>query len=666
MKQSLVRVVVLLCACSVFADIQLPSVFSDHMVLQANQPIHVWGNGTPGEQVGVTFGTRVAKTDVKGDGTWSVQIEACPISTVPAVLEVRSLSNDWEKTFSDVLVGEVWMASGQSNMQFTFRMLDRLNEAVAQPENKMLRLFNTPRAVSAQVKEDTGGQWEISRPSALMDFSAVAYYFGSRLQQDRNVPVGIIVSAWGGTKVETWMPMEDLKQVPELHDGLVQYERLVSDPFAKAKLTAQQAAWQNLGYQDPGNHGYLYGYADPDADLSGWKPVSVPTSIESVLGESKDGAFWFRRTVRIPDAWIGQPLTLKLGVLDDMDQTYVNGIPVGSTGQETAGFWMTPRSYSVPEYVVAGNELTVAVRVFDMAGQGGFLSGPDLLKIAPVGLEQNAVSLAGNWQFKAEYVFNDDDPLRRQFNQRWGVPNTPRGPANLYNAMIAPFTKYPVRGVVWYQGESNANEPELYSRLFPAMIESWRREWNQPELPFIYVELAAFMAAQAQPVETSGWAWQREAQRAALELPNTAVATAIDVGDATNIHPKNKKTVGDRLALAAGGLVYGESGLSQSPQYSGYSVDKNRIRLTFDFADGGLVLQNGATPKGFAVCGKDQVWHWAEAQIDGEQIVVWSPDVPKPVAVRYAWANNPDVNVYNQAGLPLLPFRTDRFARNFK
>ncbi|QHI70346.1 sialate O-acetylesterase [Tichowtungia aerotolerans] len=655
--------IVLLMTFSAVAETWLPAVFSDHMIFQADQPIHIWGTASPNERIAVKFDEQHAETIADKDGAWSIYLDAQPASSIPSELEVRSLSNDWKKTFSDVLVGEVWMASGQSNMQFTFRMLDRLNEAVAQPENKMLRLFNTPRAVSAKVKDDTGGQWEISCPAALMDFSAVAYYFGSRLQQDLDVPVGIIVSAWGGTKVETWMPMEDLKQVPELHDGLVQYERLVSDPFAKAKLTAQQAAWQNLGYQDPGNHGYLYGYADPDADLSGWKPVSVPTSIESVLEESKDGAFWFRRTVRIPDEWIGQPLTLKLGVLDDMDQTYVNGIPVGSTGQETAGFWMTPRSYSVPEYVVAGNELTVAVRVFDMAGQGGFLSGPDLLKIALVGQEQNAVSLAGNWQFKAEYVFNDDDPLRRQFNQRWGVPNTPRGPANLYNAMIAPFLPFSLKGVIWYQGESNASEPELYSCLFPGMIESWRRKWNQPEMPFIYVELASFMAAQTQPSEEDGWAWQREAQQSALALSNTAVATALDVGDATNIHPEDKATVGDRLALAANGLVYGRSGLCQSPRYASSAVRKDRVYLSFKDVEGGFELRSGTEPQSFAICGKDRVWHWAEAKIDREQIVVWSPDVPEPVAVRYAWANNPNINVYSRAGLPLLPFRTDRFPR---
>jgi sialate O-acetylesterase len=552
------------------------------------------------------------------------------------------------------------MASGQSNMQFTFRMLDRLNEAAAQPANGMLRLFNTPRAVSAEVKDDAGGQWELCRPEMLSDFSAVAYYFGKKLQADRQVPVGIIVSAWGGTKIETWMPMEDLKSFLELREGLEQYELMVRDPFAKAKLSAQQAAWQQLSYQDPGNRGFLYGYADPDADLSGWKAVAVPGTVEQILGEAKDGAFWFRRAVQIPDAWAGRPLTLQLGVVDDLDQTYVNGIPVGSTGTETTGFWMTPRSYPVPAYAVGGNELTVAVRVFDMASQGGFLSAPADLKIFPAGQEQESVQLAGSWQFKAEYIFNDDDPLRNQFNRRWGVPDTPRGPANLYNAMIAPFIRFPLRGAIWYQGESNADDPELYSRLFPNMIESWRRKWNQPEMAFVYVELAAFMAAQTQPSE-GGWAWQREAQQAALTLPNTAVATAIDVGNATNIHPKDKQTVGSRLALAAGDVVYGDSGLCRSPQYKRSVVKDGQVVLSFEQAGGGLVLHEGSAPKSFAICGADQVWHWAQARLDGEQIVVWSPEVPEPVAVRYAWANNPQINVFNRAGLPLLPFRTDQF-----
>lgn len=642
------------------AKIQLPAVFSDHMIFQADQPIHVWGTAAPKEEVTVQFSGQKKSTVTNGSGEWKVVFDPMPASFSPRTLTVSSNSNTLILQYSNLLIGEVWMASGQSNMDFTFRRLGRLAEAAQQPANSMIRLFSTPHAVSAQVQEDTGGQWELCSPEVLTDFSAVAYYFGKRLQADRNVPVGIIVSAWGGTKIETWMPLEDLKTFPELRVGLEEYELMVRDPFAKAKLSAQREAWQGLSYQDPGNRGFLYGYAEPDADVSDWQIVSVPGTVEQILGEPKDGAFWFRRTIQIPDVWIGKSLMLQLGVIDDMDQTYVNGIPVGSTGQETTGFWMTPRSYQIPAYAVQDNELTIVVRVFDKAGGGGFMFAPKDLNVFQDDRSEAAVALAGEWLFKAEYVFNDDDALRNKFNRRGGVPNTPRGPANLYNAMIAPFTPFPLKGVIWYQGESNASEPELYSRLFPNMIESWRRGWNLPELSFVYVELAAFMAAQTQPSE-GGWAWLREAQQAALKLPNTAVATAIDVGNATDIHPKDKQTVGSRLALAAGGMVYGDSGLCLSPLFKSFIVKNGRVGLSFDSADGGLDLRGGTAPESFAICGEDRVWHWAEARIEGERIEVWSPEVSVPVAVRYAWANNPKINVYNKAGLPLLPFRTDQF-----
>ena len=650
----------LFCAGVVSAELRLPSVFSDHMVLQSGRPVAVWGTADAGAAVTVGFSGQKKTAVADSSKHWKIVLDPMSASSEPRKLIIRSSIGNQQSEINDVLVGEVWLASGQSNMDFTFRRLGRQNEAAAQPENNLLRLFNTPHAVSSGVKEDAGGQWGISRPSALMDFSAVAYYFASRLQADRQVPVGIIVSAWGGTKIEAWTPLESLKTFPELRESLMQYERMVADPFARARLSAQQEAWQDLSYQDPGNRGFLYGYADPDADVTDWKSVPVPGTVEKILGESKDGAFWFRRTVRVPEAWIGEPLTLQLGVIDDLDETYVNGIPVGSTGRETTGFWMAKRSYPVPGYAVRGTELTLAVRVFDMANAGGFMSPSADLKIYPAGCGQEAIALAGDWAFKAEYVFNDDDPLRTKFNRRWGVPDTPRGPSNLYNAMIAPFTPFSLNGVIWYQGESNADDPALYSRLFPTMIDAWRRKWNRPELPFIYVELAAFRAKQTQPCEENGWARQREAQRAALTLPQTAVASAIDIGSETDIHPKDKKTVGDRLALAAAGLVYGESGLWESPQYAESVIKDGRVHLSFRFADGGLELRGGTEPKSFAICGTDQLWHWAQARIDGERIVVWNPDVPNPVAVRYAWANHPEINVYSRAGLPLLPFRTDK------
>jgi sialate O-acetylesterase len=635
--------------------LQLPSIFSDNMVLQRERPITFFGTGRPGQRVSIEIGPRRAETTVGLNGTWKANLAALPAGGPYAA----AVTGDRTIRYQNVLVGEVWIASGQSNMEWTQNNADDF--ALAQKEaDPYVRMFTVAHVSTEKEQRDLTGAWQMSSSSTVGGFSAVANAFAKEIHLALGVPVGIIHTSWGGTPAESWTSREALLKNKNLAPMVTSYLATLKDyPAKRREYERALAEWTSKVYHnDPGNRGLAEGWASASNTLVDWKPVKLPSTIESLFGNI-DGAVWFRREIQVPAELVGQETVLELGPIDDFDVTYVNGVKVGETDGTTPNSYAIPRQYRLPANTLQVGANTIAVRVYDHLGTGGFTGTPAQLKLSRADKAAPAMSLAGDWLSKVEVRY--DPPTQALLNQQ---PQEPFGPGNpwvpggLYNAMIAPLIQYPIRGAIWYQGESNAGRAYQYRELFPTMIKDWRARWGQGDFPFYFVQLANFTQRNAQPVD-SDWAELREAQSMTLSLPNTGQALAIDIGEAGDIHPRNKREVGRRLALNALAKAYGIKVAYSGPVYAGFSVEgSSKIRLRFQHAEG-LRSSDGGPLVGFAVAGSDRVFKWAKATIEGDTIVVSSPDVPKPVAVRYGWSNNPAVNLINGAGLPASPFRTD-------
>ncbi|HKE59458.1 MAG TPA: sialate O-acetylesterase, partial [Pyrinomonadaceae bacterium] len=447
---------------------------------------------------------------------------------------------------------------------------------------------------------------------------------------------------------------EALAAVPELQPILDRYqESLKTLPERQAEYARVLAAWEEKNlYADPGNKGEGMGYADPSFATNDWGKMNLPQFFETA-GLNMDGAVWFRKVVEIPESWLGKSLVLRLASIDDYDTTYFNGQKIGATGRETVDSYRVPRRYTVPGRLVHAGRNVIAVRVFDSAGEGGF--GPGTMSLDGA-KETEAISLTGSWDYKIELRLDPKSP-------DWGSRPDASGPANqnspsvLYNAMLAPLTPYAIRGAIWYQGEANAGRAYQYRTLFPVMIRNWRNAWGEPSFPFYFVQLANWHAVKAAPDE-SDWAELREAQTMTLREPQTGMAVIIDIGDENDIHPRNKTDVGSRLAAWALANTHHQKVVPSGPLFDSVRFDNDKAWIKFKYSDG-LKTADGGPPKGFAIAGADHKFFWADARIEGKAIVLSSKDVPKPVAVRYGWADNPAVNLYNGANLPASPFRTD-------
>jgi sialate O-acetylesterase len=482
------------------ADVKLPAIIGDNMVLQQHAKIPIWGTADAGEKVTVTLRGQKLSTTADSAGKWQVRLNPLDIGEP---LEITIAGKNTIR-LQNVLVGEVWVCSGQSNMQWSVKASANPDAEIASAEYPNIRLFSVKRTVAEKPLSDVEGEWVACRPETVADFSAVGYFFGRELHKTLNVPIGLIHTSWGGTPAESWTSHPKLARGADFKPILDRWTKILAEyPLAKANYDQQSAQWEK------------------DAEKA------------------------------------------------------------KSEGQE-----------------------------------------PPRRPRAPLG------------------------------------PDHPHRPAGLYNGMIAPLIPYAIQGAIWYQGESNAGRAYQYRKLFPAMIQDWRQAWGQGDFPFLFVQLANWLEIKTDPVESS-WAELREAQSMTLSLPKTAMAVAIDIGEADDIHPKNKQEVGRRLALAARS-IYGQEMVYSGPIYTSMKIENAKIRLHFKYADGGLMAKGGETLKGFSIAGKDHKFVWAQAKIDGDTVVVWSDAVPDPVAVRYAWADNPVCNLYNNAGLPASPFRTDK------
>ncbi|MFD1469600.1 sialate O-acetylesterase [Hymenobacter caeli] len=633
------------------AAVRLPALVGSHMVLQRDAKLPLWGWAAPGEQVSVTFRGKTYPAVPGGpDGRWQATLPPQPAGG-PYTLTVRG-QNTIELT--DVLVGDVWLASGQSNMQFKvkdpnrggYQPVQNADQEIAAANWPNLRLFtvNQTAAYRPQAEAPANG-WQVCSPATIAEFSAVAYFFGRDLYQQYRVPMGLIADSWGGTPAEAWVSAEGLRAFPEFGAKVAAFSQRTTSlaDDQRAFQTQQKAFQQSINTRD---QGYLPGgktWAAPDFDARAWATLAVPGAWEaSPALAGYDGVVWFRKEIELTAADAARSLTLALGRIADADSTWFNGVKVGGTGG--AG---TPRAYDVPAALVHPGRNVIAVRVVDASGPGGFVGAPADLVLTTAA---RSLALAGAWQYRPGIAPAD-------------VPRPPvpggaqMAPTALYNGMIAPMQPLAIKGVIWYQGETNAERAEQYRTLFPALIADWRAHWGY-EFPFLFVQLANFNPALPQPAE-SDWAELREAQAGALALPRTGMATAIDLGDPADIHPHNKQEVGRRLALAARRVAYADPGVVASgPTYAGMAVAGPAVRLRFDHHGSGLRAPDGPL-RGFAVAGADHKFYWATAQVQGDDVVVSSAEVPAPVAVRYDWATNPDGNLYNREGLPTVPFRTD-------
>jgi len=663
-----------------WAEVRLPAIFSDHLVLQKSSEVPVWGWAAGGEKVTVQVAGQSAQTQADGNGRWMVKLNLEQAGPGPFEMVVQGGNR---LAVADVLVGEVWVASGQSNMDWRLATTTGAAEEVAASANPQFREFKVVLKAAATPQDDCGGQWKIAAPDTSGVFSAISYYFGKKLQRELGVPVGMITTAMGGTPAESWMSPASIDSQPDskaAKEKMIQF--LQSYPQQVADFAARYREWENKFGRTDKRAEAPEKFAGVDVPLDTWKKVNMPAMFSSV-GLPAGGAVWLRRKVPVDASRANLKLGMNSGVPHDFDEVYWNGVKVGETIAETPNSNGT-RSYALPP--APQGESDLAIRVFSSGDHGGIEGDRNSFRVV-CGGPGNIYYLPGEWLAKVEYEFPPLSPEARA--ARPVPPGTLPRESNistwLFNGMVQPLLPFAIRGVIWYQGESNADSAFQYRSTFPRLIEDWRKQWGRGDFPFYFCQIANYRAKETAPVE-SDWAELREAQSMTLSLPQTGQAVLIDIGETEDIHPRNKKEAADRLARLALARTYGQKVVDSGPVFKSAKIEGSKIRVLWDHVEGGLKAhpvpatdQSRSTdPKtvplvrnspqseleGFAICGKDQKWVWADAGIDGDSVVVWSPEVGEPVAVRYGWANNPTCNLYNGAGLPAAPFRTDDFPAN--
>ncbi|MBC9914545.1 sialate O-acetylesterase [Chitinophaga varians] len=617
----------------VIAQIRMPKVFGDSMVLQREQPIPVWGWAVPGTTITGTLGTAQVKTLTSKDGKWMLRFPARKAGG-PYTLKISG--GGAEVACKNVLIGDVWLASGQSNMEWQVKDAKDAKKEIAVSNWPQIRFLVVEHNKSLMPQQDIAdGKWKACDTAHTGRFSAVAYYFARRIHQEQGVPVGIIQSTWGGTPVEAWTGKEGLLALPVAKQRILANDTLTTADFVQDSIDGLR--FWDMVYHPQNN-------ADHDVpaaafDDASWSQVNMPALVAD-FGGPYEGVVWMRKKIVLPASFKNEALTVELGHPEMNYSLYVNGHEICKT------VWNASLShrYSIPAALLKAGENVIALRIAMLWGGGGLNPPADSIYLTD-GITR--ISLAGPWRYKKDL----ESPLP-------AIRNYHCYPAMLFNAMIHPLVPYAIKGVIWYQGEANENAGFDYRQLFPGLINDWRQRWQQGAFPFLYVQLANYKKMQPAPSE-SGWAEVREAQAMTLSLPNTGMACTIDIGEADNIHPANKQEVGRRLALVAGKQVYHQKGIVSGPAFAGFKITAHRVRIRFADTGTGLSTRDGKAVTGFAVAGADKHFYWATAVIEGNEVVVYSDQVPTPTAVRYAWADNPVCNLVNSAGLPAVPFRTD-------
>ncbi len=669
---SLLAGALLLPSVAARAEVTLDTLFQDHAVLQRDRAIPVRGVANPGEKVTVTFGSVSVGGTAGSDGRFSVALPAMPASREPRELVVRGETG--EARARDILVGEVWFCSGQSNMEWTVDGADESDRAKSAAAKLPIRSFKAPHVTANEPKNSVPGQWRVASAETVGGFTAVGFWFGADLARsfDLEVPIGLVDISWGGTRIEPWIPLDemassDFRQRAEDLRAAIDASRAIK-PEDRARAQAEEDAryareldgyWTKALANEPGQKaGWSKADVSLDGGAGGWASAEMPAYYPAMDRglERFDGFVWVARDFAVPPAIAGKPLTLSLPAIDDCDIVWIDGVQVGSTVNN----WTQPRRYVIPGGLAAGTH-RITVCVLDMAGQGGFANGA--MTLAADGVD--AIDLAGGWKWrKGGGVPQAPAPMRRDVSRQPGTE--PHEPAAIYNAMMAPCIAYPVRGTIWYQGESNAGEPDAYRKLLPLLMNSWRAKSGNPDMAWGVVQLAAFMPFVENEPAQGAWALLREAQYRGAIAGKGGMISATDLGDAADIHPRRKREVGERLAAWARNTVYGEQHVAwRGPELASATLENGgKVRLRFDHAQG-LRASGDASGVpalgGFALAGADGRFVWADAMImdDGRDGVMLSaPGVTDPVEVVYAWQNNPTrANLVNGASLPAVPFR---------
>ena len=625
-------------AVDLSAQVKLPRLISDGLILQRDTEIKLWGWASPNEKIKLTFKGQVYLVQADKTGDWEIN------------LPKQSAGGPYEMVFEgsntirikDILFGDVWVCSGQSNMELPMeRLKEKYGDVIKKSDNKEIRQFIVPDKFDfkSEQKDLSSGNWVAANPETVLEFSGVAYFFAKKIYEKEHVPIGLINSALGGSPVESWMSEEALKPFPKIYAEAQKYknDQMISEIEASDKkhnddwyalinsidkgLTNKNQLWSQTNFND-----------------STWDKMGIPGFWKDQALGNVNGVVWFRKEIEVPASMVGKPAKLMMGRIVDQDFVYVNGEMVGTTGYQ-----YPPRRYDVKAGILKAGKNTIAIRVINNIGSGGFvLDKPYYLAVA-----NDTLDLKGEWKYELGAQMK---PLEGPTFIRWK-------PAGLYNAMIAPLLNLKIKGAIWYQGESNTGNPTQYSQLFPAMINNWRAKWGQGNFPFIYVQLPNFMETFSEPRE-SNWAALRQAQLETLSVSNTAMAVAIDLGEWNDIHPLNKEDVGNRLSLLARQIAYGETKINASgPIPLSAKFKSNKIIVAFENKGGGLIAKNNTELKSFAISNDGKNFVWAKAKIVGNTVVVSNKTISNPVVVRYAWDNNPaDANLFSKDGLPSTPF----------
>ena len=621
-----------------FSQIRLPKLISDGMVLQRDKPLKIWGWASPKEKISIDFNKKTYKVITLETGKWELTLPPYPAGG-PFEMTLKGKN---EVKIKDILIGDVWFCSGQSNMvhQMELHSVTYANN-IAQANNSAIRHFGIPTTtnVNSTNEDFNNGTWKVCNPENVRQFSAVAYFFAKKIYNKYQVPIGLINASVGGTPIEAWISEEGFKDFAKINEIIAKNKDTAYVNSFNRRFNRPQTP---TVIQDKGLNGTKTWF-DTSYSPKGWKSINIPGYWEDQGIKDLNGTVWYRKEIEVPTSMIGKPARVFLGRIIDADLLYINGKQVGITTYQ-----YPQRRYQVPADLLKAGKNLFVIKVTNTAGKGGFV--PD--KPYYLFSEKDTIDLKGTWQYKVGEVFA---PMQGNFGGGFSAQNQPTA---LYNAMVAPSINFAIKGFLWYQGETNSGKADEYSKLQPAQILDWRKKWNQGDLPFLYVQLPNFMDANYLPSE-SQWAALRDAQLKSLSVPNTAMAVGIDVGEWNDIHPDNKKTVGERLALAAQKLVYHENITASGPLFQSATIEGNKIILSFTNVGSGLQVKDEDDLREFAVAGADKKFVWANAKIVGDKIEVSNTNIAAPMYVRYAWADNPNVNFYNKEGLPASPFKTD-------
>ncbi len=633
--------------------IKVPNIFTDNMVLQREIKIPIWGWASPKNKIIIKYGDNTWNGQADKQGFWKIYIGPLYPGnqndlTIKSIDDIVILKN--------VVVGDVWICSGQSNMEMQVNGFLKVNNADKETEEAnypLIRLITIPHKISYEIQDNfEGNGWMICNPKNIKDFSAVAYFFGRELHNKLNIPIGLINTSFGGSPIEAWSSIDCLekhKKYKKLREEMNYKSKNIK--ILEAEFPSKLEKWEKSAEdKDIGMKNQKELWSDPVMNITNWKTMNLPKVWESAGLEDFDGMVWFRKDIEIPESWLGKKLTLSLGPIDDRDKTFFNGHFLGGMNE-----WHQYRIYEISDKFVNTKNVSVVVRVLDTGGAGGLYGKPEDMKLFLKDNPSEYIDLSGDWKYKISYDLKD-------IGIRPVQPVYHGDPSVLFNGMINPLINYGIKGFIWYQGESNANNAYEYRHLFPDMIKDWRKKWKQGDIPFLFVQLANWLPVKEKP-EDDLWAELREAQLMTLSEPNTGMAVAIDIGDAEDIHPKNKLEVGRRLSLAALKIAYRQDILFSGPIYKKdtIKITGNKIKINFDYIGSGLKTSDGGKIKGFSIAGKDKIFKWADASIEGDSVIIWNNEISDPVAIRYAWASNPVCNLYNKEGLPASPFRTDRW-----